>query len=224
MTYQITDTCALVGDIHGYFSPFIDGLDEIKNLVFLGDIGFGFMNVRRFLIQLDAQIPKGINCYFLRGNHDNPAYWVEDKAKEINEKVSRFHMIPDGTILEIHGKKYLCIGGGISVDRHQRTEDVSYWKGEEITEPNVDEEIYGILSHTGFTPPIMTHKHFFMVQYEDVAEDCQKEQDALERLYRKYKPKVWYNGHFHIHTTFQHEKCDVVALESDEIYPLLEQK
>lgn len=52
---------------------------------------------------------------FVRGNHDNPAYF--DGAM-LNFK--RFVAVPDYSILQVCNHTILCVGGAISIDRIYR--------------------------------------------------------------------------------------------------------
>ena len=52
---------------------------------------------------------------FVRGNHDNPAYF---DGATFNYK--RFIAVPDYTILQACSHTILCVGGAISIDRIYR--------------------------------------------------------------------------------------------------------
>lgn len=52
---------------------------------------------------------------FIRGNHDNPAYFDGYTFKH-----KRFIAIPDYTILQARSHTVLCVSKGISIDRQYR--------------------------------------------------------------------------------------------------------
>ena len=228
MEFKLQGLCCLVGDIHGQYEVELpwacsqDLLLEPKladNYIFLGDIGFGFDKLRGFIKELDRTIPEEVNCYFIRGNHDDPSYWRGDKAKRVTNLCPRFHMVKDYDVMVIGKKRYLCIGGGISIDRHYRIEGKSYWDDEhilpcpkEITLGKID----GIFSHTGFTPPVLTHKHALQQRFPDVNQDCQDEQQILYKILELYKPKEWYFGHYHVHCDFIVKDCECTILDIGE--------
>lgn len=235
MKIQLQGTVCLIGDIHGrYISNFFKNFEGnvsslpkmfrrgekvADNYIFLGDIGFGFEKVKTFCKKLETSIPPDVEVYFIRGNHDNPSCWRGWKKEKIHMFHPRFHMVGDYDVLVIDEKKYLCIGGGISIDRHYRIQGRSYWDDEHILPcptKNTFGEIYGILSHTGFTPPILTHKQAFMDAFPDVKKDCDDEQVVLSEILNLFKPQVWYNGHYHIHCKFREENCLVTALNINE--------
>lgn len=220
MIHNLTGSVCLVGDIHGDYYPTLSpdpGEDKIAdNYIFLGDIGFGFFKLGDFIKTLDETIPKNVNIFCIRGNHDNPDYWKPSYQVLINKLCPRFTMVQDYDAIVIGDKLYVCIGGGISIDRHYREEGKSYWSGEAVLPPpseNVYGNVYGVLSHTGFTPPVLTHKTAFQMKFPDVDKDCKDEQLLLEDALHLYKPKVWYNGHYHVHVTFKVEECLVHALD-----------
>ena len=220
MIHKLKGSVCLIGDIHGVYDPRETGYEKIAdNYVFLGDIGFGFDNLRAFTRTLNRHIPKGVKCYFIRGNHDDPSCWKGVKEKTITRIVPRFTMVHDYDLMVIEGKKYLCVGGGISIDRHYREEGKSYWSDEAVLpcpDENVYGEVYGVLSHTGFTPPVMTHKHAYQMKFPDVNQDCQDEQELLREILHVYNPQVWYNGHYHVNRTWREENCIVHALDISE--------
>ncbi len=49
---------------------------------------------------------------FVRGNHDNPAYF-----EGTTFSYKRFIAVPDYTILQACNHSILCVGGAISIDR-----------------------------------------------------------------------------------------------------------
>lgn len=219
MNYDLLGSVCLIGDIHGEYNWYKYSEPVADNYIFLGDIGFGFDPLKSFVKELDSAIPNGVECYFIRGNHDDPSCWKSVKEKRIKELCQRFHMVHDYNTIKIGDKTFLCVGGGISVDRNYRIECKSYWRDEFVLpcpKKNVYGEIYGVLSHTGFVPPVITHKSEFQRRHPDVDKDCKDEQLVLNDILHTYKPKVWYNGHYHVHCNFSVEDCEVHILDISE--------
>ena len=221
MEWKLTGSTCLVGDIHGeYDRGFVDDFGQVAdNYVFLGDIGFGFHKLQTFIKWLNEDIPEKVECYFIRGNHDDPSYWQGNKAKQVTKLCPRFHMVKDYDTMVINDQRYLCIGGGISIDRFYRIEGRSYWSDEAILpcpKKNTIGKIDGILSHTGFTPPVLTHKHNLQLKFPDVNKDCEDEQVVLHQILDLYKPKVWYCGHYHVSCRFEVKDCKCQILNIQE--------
>ncbi len=112
-----------IGDIHGAF----DGLTgwfrqydlQDATLVFCGDVGLGFESeeyYKQTFRKLNRECHKrNLTLVFMRGNHDDPSYFAEQKINYSNIK-----SVPDYTILSVAGFTILCVGGGISIDRVNR--------------------------------------------------------------------------------------------------------
>ena len=102
---------------------------------------------------------------FVRGNHDNPAYF--DGATFYYK---RFIAVPDYTILQACNHTILCVGGAISIDRiyrinewnkrkyrvhsNEAQENESPRKGEWQNE-RIEE------AHSNRSVPFMAYEHFF---------------------------------------------------------------
>lgn len=88
-------------------------------VVVCGDNGFGFENIKHYyeIFDRNQQVLKLNNTVvlFIRGNHDDPSYFSEEKINYENIKT-----IPDYSVLITKDFTSLCIGGGISYDRSWR--------------------------------------------------------------------------------------------------------
>lgn len=88
-------------------------------LIVAGDCGFGFEK-KEYYEQMVRRNVKRMNqannwIVFVRGNHDNPAYF---DGSMFNFK--RFIAVPDYAILQACNHTILCVGGAISIDRIYR--------------------------------------------------------------------------------------------------------
>lgn len=112
-----------VGDIHGAFEGLIGWFRQYDlqdaTLVFCGDIGLGFESeayYKQIFAKLNRECGKrNLTLIFVRGNHDDPTYFANQKINYSNIK-----SVPDYTILSVAGHTVLCVGGGISIDRLYR--------------------------------------------------------------------------------------------------------
>ena len=112
-----------LGDIHGNFgliSQYIDRFNiEDAHIIQVGDFGVGFKDFykeRRMLDMYHAKLVKNnITVWAFRGNHDYKPHFDNDPFGFSNIK-----LIPDYTVLELCGKRILCVGGAVSVDREWR--------------------------------------------------------------------------------------------------------
>lgn len=112
-----------LGDIHGEYGGISAWLKryDLQNacLVFCGDIGLGF-NSEAYYQQVFSKLnreckKRNVTLVFLRGNHDDPSYFSEQKILH-----SHIISVPDYTVLSVVGHHVLCVGGAVSIDRSMR--------------------------------------------------------------------------------------------------------
>lgn len=112
------------GDIHGEFNQLVFKLcvqysmrDTL--LIVAGDCGFGFDNPGYYdeMVKKNSRRMSEANNWivFVRGNHDNPAYF---DGRTFHHR--RFMAVPDYTIIKACRHTILCVGGAISIDRNYR--------------------------------------------------------------------------------------------------------
>lgn len=118
------ESIVISGDIHGDFNLLVNKMCvqyrmENTLMIVAGDCGFGFQNIGYYenIVKRNAKRMNAANNWilFVRGNHDNPAYF---DGKTFRHK--RFIAIPDYSIVKACGHTLLCIGGAISIDRSYR--------------------------------------------------------------------------------------------------------
>ena len=131
--YDFPDAKGIVvsGDIHGEFNQLVymcciqyRMTDTL--IIVAGDCGFGFEQpgyYENVYNRNRERLAKSNNwIMFVRGNHDNPAYFNDYPIKH-----RRWMTIPDYSIVKACGHTILCVGGAISVDRSYRISDPHYY-------------------------------------------------------------------------------------------------
>lgn len=112
-----------LGDIHGNFSLInqyikLYGLKDC-HIIQVGDFGVGFNPLekekRALKMVHDECIKHNIFIWAIRGNHDYKPYFDNDPFGFTNIK-----LVKDYEVLELEGKRILCVGGAVSVDRTWR--------------------------------------------------------------------------------------------------------
>ena len=112
-----------LGDLHGNFSlihQYVKNYDiKDAHIIQVGDFGVGFALLdkeRRALGMFhDLFVKNNVIVWAIRGNHDFKPYFDNDPFG-----FSNIRLVPDYTVLELEGKKILCVGGAVSVDREWR--------------------------------------------------------------------------------------------------------
>lgn len=233
------------------------GRYSINNCLIIvsGDCGFGFEKEEYYHQIFNKYIKllekNNIYVYFIRGNHDNPSYFEEQKIN-----YERIKTIPDYSVIQIENKNILCVGGGISIDRSWRKQEefrinkykknnkkVLYWENEaplycqekleEIIQNNIN--INTIISHTSpyFVFPTQKDglKEWARVDnklYNDVEKERYTLNNVLDFLLgNKQKIENWYYGHFHTNYHRKEKNIHFYALSEMqfmEIVPQIEKK
>ena len=211
------------GDLHGYFNSLkslIKRYDlEDTCIIVCGDCGLGFYKdgyYKTVFNNLEEMCRKhNITVVLVRGNHDDPSYFIDGKAN-----TKHIVAVPDYTV--INGS-ILCVGGATSIDRIVRLnsekskmehykyyhpgateEEVKenavryYWPDEQpfFDTDKLDEiasegiNIRTVITHTcpSFCYPTDKHGMDYWMSYdENLESDIDYERKVMDRLYNKLK-------------------------------------
>lgn len=234
-----------IGDVHGKFREMKIKIRAIMNEFFpekacvnfiqVGDFGLGFNDpnsayTELFDIELDL-IENDSHLYILRGNHDNPSFWGRT-----GYRFNNIHFIEDDTVRVIDGKTCYFAGGGISIDRIERTHGVSYWEDEKyifnyvesnFKDKNIDilftHDVYNELSNLKFMASTLVRN--WGLRDKNLIGDLEDQQNEIKKLYdcvSKTNPMLkWYHGHYHQSYTNCHNGqlvCCLDELEFKQIF------
>ena len=200
------------GDIHGDFNQLIFKLCvqyQLRDtlLIVAGDCGFGFENPGYYedMAKRNSKRMSEANNWivFVRGNHDNPAYFDGRTFKH-----RRLMAVPDYSVIQACGHTILCVGGGISIDRCYRMdkwEAAPVYDDRELSCINEKFAIDTVITHSAPSFCALQNKNFLMhYAASDAAllDDVQKERATMDDLYNRLLHDAhplthWYYGHFH---------------------------
>lgn len=220
--YKLVIVC---GDIHGGFSRFEKEIEkeDYKDCIIIqvGDYGIGFKDTIGAEIQTQSYVneflkERNIQLYVIRGNHDDPEFFNGDKRLTF----SNIEFLPDYSTKIINGKKFLFVGGGISIDRKWRIEaeqngkGKSYWE-DEVFVLNYEEAVKHkdcdiLITHS--TPSWIgpTNKSgiaTFCAADKPLWDECLEERELHNKLFEIVKPKKSFHGHFHRHERRVTDEC-----------------
>jgi len=205
----------VIGDVHGEWNLLNQFLNKKKPDIVLqcGDFGYWpnfndsyelgnhirdiYGNIKKKRKWYQCSIKnKDTKIYFCDGNHED--HWSLTKL-ENNEICSNIFYMKRGSILELPNKrKVLFIGGADSIDKHYRTIGIDWFPEEVISQKDIynlpDEKIDIVISHT-------CPKEFLPELGFDFGKSKDCSCDALSYVLEKYRPKLWYFGHWHINKT-----------------------
>ena len=177
-------------------------------------------------MKLSSHLLKANNwLVFVRGNHDNPAYF---DGKQVNYK--RWKAVPDYSVLKACGHTILCVGGAISGDRSWRKQEMYgitvvieddrrleksyYWPNEA---PFYDEEKLDAINKACAIDVVVSHTapsfcelisrqgiQNWLTKDEDLLQDIKAERKVMDEILSFLKEKghpldYWFYGHFHAH-------------------------
>lgn len=222
-----------LGDVHGSLTEFYQQVKKFdirnENVIQVGDFGVGFRGVEEhFNYFHDNLARRNINIYAIRGNHDNPKYFNGD---EIFENI---HLVPDYTVLNIEDKNILCVGGGISLDRTQRKEFISYWKDEvikfEFEKLKEFRNIDIVVTHNApnFLMPTLTRDNYFVMSWcnsdKGLYEELEEERKNLTTMYDIISENNilshWFYGHFHNSYKLFQNNTNFIGLNTNELHEI----
>lgn len=187
-----------VGDIHGEWDKFFITLDRHSlnncDIICVGDIDINFAHRPELIYKLNDSF-KELNIVFLgiRGNHDFPD--IFDGSVDL----PNFKLIPDYSVKEFNGQKFLFIGGSISIDRQLRTEGEDYWRGEVIRESELPKEkIDVIVTHDCPNFVGLSCATLWDEIGNPVKTDAFNGRRILDKVWEQTKPDKWFYGHYHL--------------------------
>lgn len=229
-TYEFPDAKGIVvsGDIHGDFIQLVykcciqyQMTDTL--IIVAGDCGFGF-NKPGYYDAVYQKASKRLERYnnwfvFVRGNHDNPAYF---DGQQVNYK--RWKAVPDYSVIKACGHTILCIGGAISIDRGWRMYEnrietgdgkltpFVYWPDErpvydqaQLEAISKDHAVDVVITHTApsFCERVSrSNIQDWLIKDEDLLDDVKYEKKVMDKICSYLKEyghplQHWYYGHFH---------------------------
>lgn len=231
----------LLGDIHGRIETLMANITkygiEDSIIIQVGDFGLGFMNIgleTRLLNELDNYLgSKDIILLAIRGNHDNPFYWTEDRLSFYDN----IKLVKDYDTMVLNGFKFLFIGGAYSIDRDGRKEGLDYWKGDRYKGLNLfwKEEVLNfkpellmglkdidyVVTHTA---PNLVYP-FTTTQFDKKHPQVREERNNMSMLFNilnnNNNIKKYFYGHFHESNRKNVFDTEFILLDIDEFYPLM---
>jgi len=228
--YPCAKKIVVSSDIHGDFTQLVfkccvqyEMTDTL--IIVAGDCGFGFERPGYYEAVYNRcrdRLSKSNNWIaFIRGNHDNPAYFNRLPIKHL-----RWRTLSDYSIIKACSHTILCIGGATSIDRtlrmtfnkyHLPNPDDPlipnvYWSNElpefnKVMLDRIDQQcaIDIVITHTSPSFCELSSHHFLESWAEhdvDLLDDVRYERQVMDDIYsylysKNHPLRYWYYGHFH---------------------------
>jgi len=160
-----------------------------------------------------ALIQAGAELWFADGNHEWFPYLALDREPEPDGRVlvsGRQYHLPRGHRWQWHGRTWLALGGGVSLDRAIRTEGRDWWPQEEITDAQeawVTGEGHADVMVTHDCPSGVTHTFAPPPSFWDLRDLARNDahRERLQRVVDAVQPSHLMHGH--LHRAYQ-RRCD----------------
>lgn len=200
----------IVGDIHGDWGKLNALITKKQPYIVLqcGDFGWWpkmevskpVLYGRQKIWTLKGVKPNGSKVYWCDGNHEQHPELCQDAL--IHEVYENVYHASRGSVLTLpDGRVVLFVGGADSIDKGQRTIGHDWYSEENISWNQFDMamaldcRVDIVISHT-------CPGSFDVVGSEGKYHDSNR--IALDMILEKYKPSLWYFGHWHKHQSGKH--------------------
>jgi len=209
MIYITGDTHGEHGRMRNIFSNSGISWTADDYLVVCGDFGYASTWNEAFLDEMDDL---GATILFIDGNHENfdllnsfpVEMWNEGKIHRVRKSI--IHLMRS-QVFKIDDTTLFTLGGGYSIDKYMRQENISWWACEMPSSEEYDEAIENLKKHDNKVDHIITHT----APGETVAKLMLEEKKSLSAMHPKELPlntfhdyindivsyNHWYFGHFH---------------------------
>jgi predicted phosphodiesterase len=233
----------LLGDIHGEWSVILNhlrrgnslDLEEKRNICYIqvGDFNIGYndpkLEIKKLLVLNNELKDKESDLFIIRGNHDDPEWFHDDKKTEYKEQLSNIFFVPDYTVLNIDLENILFVGGAVSIDRnYNKIYGGKYWE-DEVVKFDFDfvkglRDIDRMICHTSpdFVEPLTFNNLVYHYAKNDdlLLNDLRNERQNMTKLVTEVmnnnKIKTFAYGHFHRSYRFYHNNCEFLGLNINQ--------
>lgn len=205
MIYVTGDTHGLAARLSHENMPFADSWGKRDTLIVCGDFGYIMNSTKReSLFMRDLSLRPYTIC-FLDGNRDNftlldemkPTEWHGGMVHRVRHNV--LHLMR-GQVYELEGQRLFTMGGGCSIDRERRFENVDWWQrempsAEEYATARRNLEAAGmsvdcVLSHAA---PMSVMSHISLPNPDEAPLN-----EFLDWVRQSVDYKRWFFGHLHV--------------------------
>lgn len=174
---------------------------DISHMVQVGDFGYHWPGVNAFAISR-GYYPMGRQDEFYDKATTVPFYWLDgnhEQHDKLDMEQGSFQptMIyqPRGSIALLDDRRALFFGGASSIDRAHRTEYLTWFRQESIT----NGQLINALKQQGPVDIMFSHDYPSCVQYKHSYKDTfgHADREALEITRQHFRPRFSIFGHHH---------------------------
>lgn len=202
----------ITGDTHGRAArlsresmPFAESWGKRDTLIVCGDFGYLMNNTKREELFLRELSFRPYTICFLDGNRENftlldgikTTEWHGGKVHKLRHNV--IHLMR-GQVYELEGQKLFTMGGGCSIDRERRFENVDWWPREMPSDDEYAEARRNLEAAGMSVDYVLTHAapQTVMGRICLPNPDERELNDFLDWVMSSVEYKRWYFGHLHV--------------------------
>jgi len=209
----------VTGDTHGNFTRFykrnldMNGVSLTKDdyVIIAGDFGGFWDNSEKEWKNLQWLAERPWTTLFIDGNHENFSLLDILPDREMFGSTvgcaheGKIYHLRRGHIYTIEDKNFFTVGGGLSIDKSLRVENVSWWEREALSDKDLDlawsninsgKRIDYVITHS---PPARlisnVYNHGEKSRFHDLVSIHL--QDMFDVLTRRDSIRKFFYGHFH---------------------------
>lgn len=221
------DSVMLLGDVHGDTNNALMMVQlaqqgDLKVILQLGDFGFMGQGVDRFIHMLNRALKRAdIHLFWIDGNHENHDrldMWPLN-AHGYHDIHTNIHHLPRGFRWTWGGCKFLACGGAFSIDKANRTEYLSWWSQEAITQADIyrcgTEPADVLVSHDVPEGVLDPYGPWTSGSNKDLWPESAANRERLRAVVDAVRPRLVVHGHTHCRksTTLYLEDSSRVQVE-----------
>ena len=161
---------------------------------------------------------KNTKVYWCPGNHEN---WDDLERIEKTNNTGIYEVMDNvfycsfGYVLTLpDGRNILFVGGADSMDKKYRIVGDTWWHQEIITYADMEKlpdiKIDIVISHTIPFNVAIQGKKTVTMKLDDPS------MKALDEIFNRYKPSLWYAGHYHLYEEIDYNGCKFTVLNMPE--------
>jgi len=214
----------VVGDIHSSWKKFNELIQKKKPEMVIQCGDFGFWPGQRWYDPTPRIKPGDTQVHWVDGNHEDHKVLRERVASEkfsLSDDLPNVVHQPRGSTLQLpDGRTVLFAGGAFSVDNKIRMPSIDWFPDLEILAeqeldsfPSPEEtQIDIVISHTA--PLEFCAQGIAADQWPEwLDQDPDPSMKTLSKVLIRYRPKLWFFGHFHRFQQGTHEGCQWMSLD-----------
>lgn len=222
----------ITGDTHGNQYKWVEQIEPVLSpgdtVIVCGDFGIGFWNGRYWSEEtfFDFISQQEYTVLFVDGNHENfnklESYPVElwNGGRVHKLRHNLIHLMR-GEVYQIEDMTLFTFGGGYSIDKERRQENVSWWPQEMPVKEEYDNawenlkrvnhQVDFIITHTAPSESVYylsTNPRLHIKR--DVVNELPLNA-FLDEVQRKVTYRHWYFGHFHVDVSLWREQTALLS-------------